>query len=83
MGHTVRSRRKANEKRRRTAAQNQKPLPPEEQKRRAEERRAEKVARYPVPPRYRPAHNAKAPEQPRCYGTEWDRFMWLRGTRAA
>ncbi len=30
-------------------------------------REASLQARYPVPPNYRPAHNAPQPDQPRCY----------------
>lgn len=67
MPHPNRSRHKANQMNRHVMATRQKPLPPAEQARRAAANRAAKLHRYPVPPKYRPAHDAACPDQPLCY----------------
>lgn len=80
MPHKNRSRRRAN-LRRRLNAENRRELPPDKQRERAAERAAAKLKLYPVPPLYRPAHNAKQPEQPWCYLTPWERAEAVKGAK--
>lgn len=79
--HPNRARRKANERRRFVAARNQAVLPIEEQKARAEAKRAAQLEAYPVPPNYRPAHDARQPDQPWCYLTWWERERAVKGEK--
>lgn len=67
MTHANRSRRKANKTARKRAELRQKPLPLAEQLKRAKEHAELHRRFYPVPPNYRPAHNAHQPDQPVCY----------------
>jgi hypothetical protein len=66
--HRARANRKKNVARREAAARKQAVLPLEEQRERAKARAAERLERYPDPPRYGSPTN---PPQPACYGPRW------------
>lgn len=69
--HKTRSNRKANEARRIKLGKLHQPLPIEVQQQISEERKAEKLNKYPVPPKYRYRDSDPQPIQPMCY------YGWL------